>query len=266
MIEYLQNLDPIAFSIGSLVIRWYSLAYMAGFILGWQYAIRLALYPSQNTPHPNRDMIDDYLPWAILGTILGGRLGFVLFYQPEYYLDHPLEALMVWQGGMSFHGGLLGVVVSCLLFTQARKIPFWRFSDIMCCVAPIGLFFGRIANFINGELYGKVTTHSWGMIFDQGGPLPRHPSQLYEALLEGIILFLILFFVYRFTRLRNHHGFCAGLFFAAYGLFRFGVEFVREPDAHIGYIANILTMGQILCVPMIIFGATVMFLSYKKHA
>ncbi len=183
-------IDPVAISFGPFAIRWYALAYIAGLVIGWRYCLALADRP----PHlVRRQDIDDFLVWATLGVVLGGRIGYVLFYNPGYYFAHPVQALYVWHGGMSFHGGAIGVTLAIILFTRARRIPLFAFSDIITEAIPIGLFFGRIANFINGELYGRPSDVPWAMIFPNGGPVPRHPSQLYEALCEGILLFVLLF-------------------------------------------------------------------------
>jgi phosphatidylglycerol:prolipoprotein diacylglycerol transferase len=247
------NIDPVALALGPVEIRWYALAYLAGFILGWRYALYLAGRDADL--RPSREDVDDFLPWAVLGVILGGRLGYVLFYQSGFYLENPLAILQVWKGGMSFHGGALGVIFALFVYPYLKKFPMLRLADIVCAAVPIGLFFGRIANFVNGELYGRVTDVSWGIVFPGGGPEPRHPSQLYEAALEGALLFLILFAVIRSDRLRNMPGLTAGLFLAGYGLFRGFVEFFREPDAHLGFVYEFLSMGQLLSLPMILAGA-----------
>lgn len=263
------NIDPIAFHIGPVPIRWYALAYLAGFLLGWKYVVHLIKkYYAGHTPPSGRALgildADDFLPWGIVGVILGGRLGYVLFYQFEMYLDNPAAILMVWQGGMSFHGGVLGVLVAMALFARRRGISFLQLTDLVCCAAPIGLFFGRIANFINGELYGRVTSVPWGMEFPYGGAVPRHPSQLYEAFLEGLVLFIVLALLVRMPTIRARAGFLAGVFLAGYGASRFFVEFFREPDAQIGLIADAVSMGQILCLPMILGGAAVMVWSTRR--
>ena len=253
------DIDPVALSLGPLEIRWYALAYLVGILLGWKYANHWA--DKDKDHRPNKDDIDSFLTWSIVGIILGGRLGYVLFYQTSYYLQNPAEILMVWHGGMSFHGGLLGVFVAMVLFAKINKIQTLRLTDIICAVAPIGLFFGRLANFANAELYGRTTNQPWGVVFPNAGDLPRHPSQLYEAALEGIALFLILFLVMKSDKARNTPGLTSGVFLAGYGLFRAFVEFYREPDAHIGYISEVFTMGQMLCLPMIIGGIIVMFVA-----
>jgi phosphatidylglycerol:prolipoprotein diacylglycerol transferase len=250
------SIDPIAFHIGPLAIHWYGLSYVVG-ILGWWY---YSLLLTKKFPQITRSMVEDYLVWAIIGVILGGRLGFVLFYQPQKYLAHPLEILQVWKGGMAFHGGLLGVVIATAIYTARRGIYFLSFSDLACCGVPIGLFFGRLANFVNGELYGRVTDVSWGMVFPHGGPLPRHPSQLYEAVFEGLVLFLILTFGAFYTRWPHRRGLLTGIFLAGYALARMGVECFREPDVFLGYFVGGLTMGQILSLPALGFG---LFLSIR---
>lgn len=247
------DIDPVAFSIGVFSVRWYSLAYIVGFLGGIQYAKHLASLYHQRPI--TKEKIDDFMLWAVLGTILGGRLGYVLFYNLPYYLQHPLDALQIWQGGMSFHGGLLGVTCAIILFARKHRFNPLYLGDVIACAAPIGLFFGRIANFINGELFGRVTDMPWGIIFPNGGGLPRHPSQLYEAGLEGLVLFIILSVAFRLDKLREKSGIILGLFLVLYALARFSVEFVREPDAHLGFIIGSLTMGQLLTLPMAIIGA-----------
>ena len=255
-------IDPVAISIFGLTIRWYALAYLCGFLGGWRYAVYLTkLYA---TPRPNGEDIDNLLPWIVLGVILGGRLGYVLFYGFEYYLDNPAEIPLIWQGGMSFHGGFLGVVVTIMGFAHYHKFPLLKMGDIIAAVVPIGLFFGRIANFINSELYGRVTTSKFGMIFPNGGPMPRHPSQLYEAALEGVMLLAILAFLIHKPSLRKKHGFVAGCFILGYAVSRFIIEFFREADAHIGYAYDIVTRGQILSLPMMLLGLVFIYISYNN--
>lgn len=250
------SIDPVAISLGPFDVRWYALAYLCGFLIGWWYCLRLAGFDEDK--RPSKDDIDDFLPWVIGGVILGGRLGYVLFYNLDYYLGHPMDAFKIWQGGMSFHGGALGVILALIVYPYIHKIPHLRLADCICACVPIGLFFGRIANFINGELFGRVTTSQWGMVFPRGGELPRHPSQLYEAALEGAVLFLILFVLMRMKAVRDRPGIVSGVFLAGYGIFRSFVELFREPDSHIGYFnvlgGEALTMGQILSAPMIVAG------------
>jgi phosphatidylglycerol:prolipoprotein diacylglycerol transferase len=256
------DISPIALSIGPLDIRWYALAYLAGFLLGWKYVVTLAgKVPGQR---PNKLDIDDFLAWGILGVILGGRIGYVLFYQPQLYLENPLELFMLWHGGMSFHGGAAGMIIAMILYAWAKKIYVLRLTDWVCCAVPIGLFFGRIANFINGELFGRVTTAPWGMVFPHGGPDPRHPSQLYEAILEGAVLFTVLFLMTRSDRIRDRPGLISGVFLIGYALSRMTVEFFREPDVQIGYLMGWVTMGQVLCLPMIL-GGLVCIIYALKH-
>ena len=245
------QIDPVAFSLGPLHIRWYSLAYLAGFVVGWRYCLYLAGLDAEK--RPSKDDIDDFLPWVILGVILGGRLGYVLFYHFEFYFTHPLEIFKVWQGGMSFHGGALGVILALIVYPIIKKIPKFRLADIVCAAVPVGLFFGRIANFVNGELAGRVTDVPWAMNFP-GYAGARHPSQLYEAVLEGAVLFLILFALMRNEALRNKPGLTSGVFLAGYGIFRSFVEFYREPDRQYGLFFDIISMGQVLSLPMILAG------------
>ncbi len=250
------NIDPILFQIGPLAIRWYSLAYIAGLMLGWRYMRVLAKRPPEVAPE--RD-IDDFLVWATLGVVLGGRLGYVLFYKFGFYMDNPAAIFQVWKGGMSFHGGLLGVVAAGLLFAWQRKIKILPFADIVACVSPIGLFFGRLANFINGELYGRVSDVPWAMVFPGGGPVARHPSQLYEALLEGVVLFVIMFFLGRVNAVRLRPGMLTGFFLIGYAAARSFVELFRQPDSYLGFFAGGTTMGQWLSAPMAAVGLYLIF-------
>ncbi len=254
------QIDPIAFAIGPIVIRWYALAYLAGFLVGWKYCVKLAVR-SPDT-RPNAQDIDDFLTWAVIGVILGGRFGYVMFYNLDYYMSEPLEALKIWRGGMSFHGGVLGVMLAMIGYSKVYKVGLFRLSDIVCAAAPIGLFFGRIANFINAELYGRPTDLPWGVKFP-GTNEPRHPSQLYEALLEGLILFIILYFVMRLPK--TIIGLASGVFLMFYGIFRILIEFVREPDVQIGLIGNSISMGQILCLPMIFGGLFIIIFAIKNQ-
>ncbi|HEX2257933.1 MAG TPA: prolipoprotein diacylglyceryl transferase [Afifellaceae bacterium] len=250
------SIDPVAIEIGPLAVRWYGLAYFAGILLGWLYARRLAddarLWGG--APALTREHIDDFLLWAVVGIILGGRLGYVIFYQPGWYLDDPVAVLRIWEGGMSFHGGLLGTIIAMLAFAARRGIPALSLFDVVAAAVPFGLFFGRIANFINGELFGRPADVPWAVVFPEGGALPRHPSQLYEAGLEGIGIFLVLWLLtHHFGSLR-WPGLTGGAFLALYGAARFFVEFFREPDPQLGFIAGFLTMGMILSLPMILVG------------
>ncbi len=244
-------IDPIAIEIGPIAIRWYALAYVVGILLSWRYMIRLI----RRSPAGIEVIhIDDLIVWGTLGIILGGRIGYTMFYKPGYFIDHPLEILAMWRGGMSFHGGLLGVLIAIFLFARLRKISFVALGDIVVCAAPIGLFLGRVANFINGELFGRVSDAPWAMVFPHGGPLARHPSQLYEAALEGLVLFAILAWLAFGTRAMERPGLLGGVFFAGYGIARIVVELFREPDAHLGFLAAGTTMGQLLSLPLVLVG------------
>jgi len=255
-------IDPVLIQIGPFAIRWYALAYIVGLLLGWRYCIWLA---KQTPVLVTRTQLDDFLVWAILAIILGGRLGFVLFYQLDYYLANPAEILQVWHGGMSFHGGLTGVILALILFTRRQKIPFLALSDIVAAAAPIGLFLGRLANFVNGELWGRPSDVPWAMVFPNGGPLPRHPSQLYESALEGVVLFLVLFLLSRSQAVRARHGLLIGVFLSGYALSRIFVEFFREPDRQIGYLIGGTTMGQWLSLPMLAAGICFILYACLKH-
>ncbi|MBY0380904.1 MAG: prolipoprotein diacylglyceryl transferase [Xanthobacteraceae bacterium] len=249
--------NPVAIAIGPLAVRWYALAYIGGIIAGWMYArsiIRNDRLWGGKAPMTVLDF-DDFILWVTLGIILGGRTGYVLFYNFGYFLSHPLEILEVWNGGMSFHGGFLGCVTAVLLFGYNRKIPVLSLGDVTCAVGPIGLFLGRIANFINGELWGRSADPSlpWAMIFPTGGPVPRHPSQLYEAGLEGIVLFILLAIMVRRGALKRP-GLIIGTFATCYGLARITGEFFREPDPQLGFLWGGTTMGMLLSIPMIIVG------------
>ena len=244
-------IDPVLIQIGPFAIRWYALAYIFGLVLGWQYLRWLVRRPGWRlTPLA----IDDLLLYVTLGVVLGGRLGYILFYRPEFYLTNPLEALAVWQGGMSFHGGLLGVVAASILFARRRRLPVLEVGDAIACAAPIGLFLGRLANFINGELWGRPSDVPWAMVFPGGGPQPRHPSQLYEAGLEGLLLFLVVTWLALRPRTPGSEGRLTGAFLIGYGIARSIAELFREPDAHLGFLLGGLTMGQLLSLPMVVIG------------
>jgi phosphatidylglycerol:prolipoprotein diacylglycerol transferase len=254
-------LDPVAFALGPLAIRWYALAYLAGFIIGWRVCLWLA---RQNPKGASAQRYDDFLTWAVIGTVLGGRIGYVLFYQFDYYFAHPLEIVEVWHGGMSFHGGMLGVITAAWFYARYYKLDFLAFTDPLACVVPIGLGLGRIANFINGELYGRTADVPWAVVFPRGGPVPRHPSQLYEAALEGFVLFAIMLTLSQRKNIRLRPGLLSGIFLTCYGLFRFSLEFFREPDAQLGFLFGGATMGQLLCVPMILFGLYLILSSDRR--
>jgi phosphatidylglycerol:prolipoprotein diacylglycerol transferase len=254
-------IDPVLIEIGPLAIRWYALAYIAGLVIGWQYVKRLVQRPGWRLTPTD---IDDLLVYITLGVVLGGRLGYVLFYRAGYYLSNPLEALAVWHGGMSFHGGVLGVVAAAALFAHLRQRSTLEIGDAVCAAAPIGLFFGRIANFINGELFGRASDVPWAVVFPHGGPAPRHPSQLYEAGLEGLVLFGIMtWFAWR-PREPDSDGRLAGIFLIGYGVARIFVELFREPDPHLGFLFGGLTMGQLLSLPLIVIGAVLVARSYGR--
>jgi len=255
-------IDPVAVAVGPFVVRWYALAYITGLLIGWRYCLILADRPPRLV---ERRDIDDFLVWATLGIVLGGRIGYVLFYQPGYYLQHPLEALYLWHGGMSFHGGALGVTIAIILFTRARRRPIFAFSDIIAEAIPIGLFFGRIANFINGELFGRETDVSWGVVFPNGGPVARHPSQLYEAVCEGLLLFLLLLFA-EHRGARQRPGIITGLFLIGYAVARMSGELFRQPDAQLGFLVFGTTMGQLLSIPVLIAGIVLILWAFRRSA
>ena len=245
--------DPVIVQFGPLAIRWYALAYITGLLIGWRMVRHLVQrVPAVATPL----QVDDFLTWATLGVVLGGRLGYVLFYQPERFLAHPSEIVAVWQGGMSFHGGMLGVSIAVLWFCRRNAIPILGFADRIAVVAPIGLGLGRIANFINGELWGRAAPDwlPWAMIFPTGGPVPRHPSQIYEALMEGLLLFCLTFYFSRSDAVRARFGMLTGIFLCGYAVARIVGEHFREPDAFLGFLAFGTTMGQLLSLPMLAAG------------
>jgi phosphatidylglycerol---prolipoprotein diacylglyceryl transferase len=252
------HIDPVFLRLGPLEFRWYGLMYICGFMAA--YFLILAGAKRKGLPLSKDDVADVIFTVAV-GVILGGRLGYILFYNLSYYLSHPLKVFAVWEGGMSFHGGLTGAILAALYYIKKHRLRFYQLADIGFQAAPVGLFCGRIGNFINGELYGRVTDVSWGMVFPGGGPLPRHPSQLYEAFLEGPLMFLILFLVGRKT---DKEGVVFWSFIMLYGLFRFLVEFVREPDTQLGYLVGGLSMGQLLSLPMFLVGAAMAIYRYRR--
>jgi phosphatidylglycerol---prolipoprotein diacylglyceryl transferase len=259
--------DPVAFAIGPFVIRWYALAYIGGIVLGWIYArslIKTERLWSGGSPI-SLPQIDDFVLWVTIGIIVGGRTGYVLFYNPSFFIQHPADIFELWKGGMSFHGGFLGCVVAVMLFARKNNISILSLGDIVTAVGPIGLFLGRIANFINSELWGRAADSSvpWAMIFPNGGPVPRHPSQLYEAGLEGILLFTILAVMIRLGALKRP-GLILGSFIAIYGFARIIGEFFREPDPQLGFLWGGLTMGMLLSVPMIIVGTIIMVAALRR--
>ena len=254
------EIDPVAVSLGPVAIHWYGLMYLIGFVGGWWLGVVRARQPESGWQTTE---IGDLLFYVALGVILGGRVGYILFYNFGLFLDDPLKLFRVWQGGMSFHGGLLGVLLAMWLYGRKTGRSFFQVTDFMAPFVPIGLGAGRIGNFINGELWGAPTDLPWGMVFPFVDKQPRHPSMLYEALLEGLVLFVVLW-VYS-SKPRPTRA-VSGMFLLCYGVFRFGVEFVREPDAHIGYLAmQWLTMGHLLSAPMIVFGVLLLVLAYRKR-
>ncbi len=247
------NFDPILIDLGILQIRWYSLVYILGILVGWWYGkiiIQKQLKDTLQIKYLKE--FDELIAYIIIGIIAGGRLGYVIFYNPKFFFENPLEIFKIWTGGMSFHGGLLGVILSIYFFSFFRNLNYKIYFDTICCVAPIGIFFGRTANFINGELYGLPTEKPWGIIFPKIDNLTRHPSQIYEALLEGIFLFVILNFI--ILKKNFNHGVISSLFLIIYGIFRIISEQYREPDEHLGYVTANISMGSLLSIIMIIFG------------
>ncbi|MFI3241300.1 MAG: prolipoprotein diacylglyceryl transferase [Alphaproteobacteria bacterium] len=254
------NISPILFSIGPLAIRWYSLAYLFGILIGWFLLLKnIKKYDLKITPKDVEELIFYYT----LGVILGGRLGYVLFYGTDVFIKNPLQIFAIWQGGMSFHGGILGVIIATYLYAKKFGFKFLYVTDLISLYVPIGIFLGRIANFINDELWGRETTVPWAVRFPSGGYIPRHPSQLYEAFFEGLIMFIVLQTLWRFKKIREHTGFVSAIFVISYGVFRFCMEYFRQPDVQLGFLWGGFTMGQFLSVPFIIIGLWVIF---KKNA
>src|SRR6476620_2552993 len=257
--------DPVLVSFGPIAIRWYALAYIVGILLGWLYArtvIRSERFWGGPAPLTVTDY-DDFVLWVTLGIILGGRLGYVLFYNPSYFAAHPLESLQLWKGGMSFHGGFLGCVLAVVLFARHRGLSILSLGDLTCAAGTIGIFLGRLANFVNGELWGRTTDVPWAMVFPTGGPLPRHPSQLYEATLEGLGLLLLLAICIRAGALKRP-GLIIGLFAVGNALARSFCELFREPDAQLGFLWGGLTMGMVLSVPLLLFGIEMVVVALKR--
>ena len=255
---FINNFDPVAFQILSFEIRWYSLAYILGIIIGWILCKKIFI--------KNLDInqkFDDYITYLIIGIVIGGRLGYVLFYNFNYYINNVLDIFKIWQGGMSFHGGLLGIIIASILFAKKNNQDLFVYTDLVSLVAPIGIFFGRLANFINSELYGKVTEVPWAVTFVQVDNLSRHPSQLYEAIFEGIILFILLLY-FRSKNFLAKPGLISGLFLIFYSVFRFCIEFFRVPDEQIGYLIFNLSMGQIISLVFIMIGTIVFYLKNEN--
>ena len=253
---FINNFDPVAFSLFSLEFRWYSLSYIFGILAGWFLAKRIFIKDDGL-----KEKFDDYITFVILGIIIGGRLGYVIFYNFDYYLVNPVEIFKIWNGGMSFHGGLLGVIMMSIWFAKKNSHNLYNYLDVVSLVAPVGIFFGRIANFINSELYGKETALPWGVKFEKIDEIYRHPSQLYEAFFEGLLLFFILIYFHKRSSAKNP-GFISGIFLIFYSTFRFLIEFLRIPDEQLGYVLFSLSMGQILCLVFFIFGS---YLTLKKY-
>ncbi len=260
---FIHNLDPILFDLGFIKLRWYSLAYVFGILIGWWYGKKIIIQKSSNLNNNSETRaFDDLITYLIISIIIGGRVGYVIFYNLNYYIKNPLEIIKIWEGGMSFHGALIGIILGTYIFSKKNKIKVFFFLDIIACVAPIGIFLGRAANFINSELVGKVSNVPWGVIFPLIDNNPRHPSQIYEALLEGIILFFILRYV--INRKGYKIGNCSCVFLIGYGLFRIISELFREPDAHIGYLFSLMSTGTLLSIIMI-FSGLILFNFLKKN-
>jgi phosphatidylglycerol---prolipoprotein diacylglyceryl transferase len=260
---YTHNLDPVLIDFGVISIRWYSLAYIIGIILGWWLGKKiLTLVLEKTNLNFNVKEFDDLISYLIISIIIGGRFGYIIFYNLSYYISNPLDIIKIWEGGMSFHGALIGIIIGTYLFSLKKNVPTFFLLDIIACVSPIGIFLGRIANFINGELVGKVTSVSWGVIFPAIDNLPRHPSQLYEAMFEGFVLFILLNSII-FTQ-KYKIGTCSCLFLIFYGIFRIISEIFRAPDAQLGYLFNFLSMGTILSSFMILSGFIILNILKKK--
>ena len=255
---FINNFDPVAFQILSFEIRWYSLAYIFGIIIGWSLCKKIFIKNSYIS-----EKFDDYITYLIIGIILGGRLGYVIFYNFNYYSHNILDIFKIWQGGMSFHGGLLGIILSSIIFAKKNNQDPFEYMDLVSLVAPIGIFFGRLANFINSELYGKTTEVLWSVTFTKVDNLPRHPSQLYEAVLEGAILFLILMY-FRKKNYLTKPGLISGLFLIFYSIFRFFVEFFRVPDEQLGYLILNLSMGQIISLIFVTIGTILFYIKNEN--
>ena len=258
MVLQYPNIDPVIVRVGPLAVRWYGMMYLIGFASSYL----LVQYQLKKSGSRNRVDVDSLYSYLILGLLAGARLGYVVFYNLPFYLGHPLELFAVWHGGMSFHGGLIGSVVAGYLFCKRTKLNFLHTADLIIVTAPIGLGLGRLGNFINGELYGRVADVPWAMVFPSGGPLPRHPSQLYEFFLEGVVLFIVLWIL---RRKHYEPGILTSLFLILYGAFRFFAEFFREPDAQLGYVLGMFTMGQVLSLSMLLAGLVLQFIITVSH-
>ncbi|HUZ31739.1 MAG TPA: prolipoprotein diacylglyceryl transferase [Xanthobacteraceae bacterium] len=260
------HINPVLVSIGPFAVRWYALAYIVGIIVGWFYARAIIASPKLwGGPAPISLIdFDDFIIWITLGIILGGRVGYVLFYNLPHFAAHPAEIFELWTGGMSFHGGVLGCIVATIAFALHRGLPMLSLGDVTTAVAPIGLFLGRLANFINGELWGRPTDVPWAMIFPHGGPIPRHPSQLYEAALEGVVLLIVLGVLVRLGALKRP-GIVTGVAAIGYGMARIFCEFFREPDVQLGFLWGGLTMGMLLCIPLILAGIVALVVAFSRQ-
>ena len=264
----IHNFDPVLIDLGFFQIRWYSVAYILGILVGWIYANNIIKLTSNNKydfKQVTTKQFDDLIIYLVAGIIIGGRLGYIIFYNFEYYIQNLSEIFKLWQGGMSFHGGLVGVIISIIIFSKKSDTNFFKFADIISCVAPIGILLGRMANFINGELYGKITTLPWSIIFPNAGNLPRHPSQIYEAMLEGIVLFLIINYLALKRKLLYKTGFISGSFLIYYSILRIFSESFREPDAHVGLIFDYFSMGTLLSIITFLIGLLIIFFIKKNE-
>ena len=254
---FVHNFDPVLVDLGLLKIRWYSIAYILGILAGWIYAIKIIKITTINFSNFNqikKSNFDDLIIYLVIGIILGGRFGYVVFYYFEYYSQNLLEVFKIWHGGMSFHGGLLGVIISVFFYSKKTNTNFFKYADIISCVAPIGIFLGRITNFINSELYGKISTLPWAVVFPNGGPAPRHPSQIYEAILEGLLLFIIINYFALKKNLLLKPGFVSSLFLIFYSILRIFAEIFREPDAQLGLYFNYFSLGTLLSFLSLVVG------------
>jgi len=263
----IHNFDPVLVDLGFFQIRWYSIAYILGIVVGWIYANKIIkkLSEKYNYTKITTKNFDDLIIYLILGIIIGGRLGYVIFYNLEYYINNFFEVLKIWEGGMSFHGGLIGVIIAAYIFSKTKELNFLNFTDIISCVAPIGIFLGRMANFINGELIGKASSLPWSVIFPEAGNIPRHPSQIYEAILEGIVLLILINFFALKKKMLLKTGYISGLFLILYSILRIISEYFREPDKHLGYFFNYFSMGIILSAITLFAGLSIILLVKKNE-
>ena len=261
----IHKFDPVLVDLGFLQIKWYSLAYIVGILLGWMYIIKIIKNQKYNPAKITNFEIDEIIIYLIIGIILGGRLGYAIFYNLGYFSQNLLDIFKLWHGGMSFHGGLIGIIVSVFIYSKTKKINFLNFTDLISCAAPIGIFFGRIANFINGELYGKFSLMPWAVVFPNSGNFSRHPSQIYEAILEGAVLFLLINYFALRKQLLLKAGYVSALFLILYSIFRIFSEYFREPDTHIGYLFNYFSMGTLLSIVTFFVGCVIVFFIKKNE-